>query len=242
MGHIIDPVEQWSAPARWRSMLRLASVSAVMVTCLIPLQATIFLLNPPPRTVVEYFELFQHNPLLGLLDLDLLLTVDYLAMVPLYLALHLVVRRRSATAALLALVFGLFSVVLFLVSREATFSMWMLSSQYASAVDPARQAALVASGQLLLTLYNGGTFGLSYLLGAVSTLLFSYPMWRHRIFGRAAGAVGVITGVTMLIPANAGTIGLALSLLSLIPTMIWLMLLARALNRAIDRTPAATAP
>lgn len=225
--------EERTALTPWRSMFRLASISAVVVACLIPLQAAVFLLSPPPATVLQYFDLFKHNPILGLLDLDLLLTVDYLALVPLYLSLYLVVRRRSATAALLGLVLGLFSVVLFLVSREATFSMWMLSSQYAAATDQSQQVALVAAGQVLLTLYNGGTFGLSYLLGAASTLLFSWAMWRHQVFGRAPGIVGIITGVTMLVPPNTGTLGLILAMVSLIPTAVWLVLLARAFHRTI---------
>jgi hypothetical protein len=49
-----------------------------------------------------------------------------------------------------------------------------------AAITEARQVALVGSGQMLLTLYSGGTFGVSYVLGAVSTLLFSGAMWRYR--------------------------------------------------------------
>lgn len=212
-------------------MFRLASICAIVVACLIPVQAGVFLLSPPPTTVLGYFELFRDNPILGLLDLDLLLTLDYLLMVPLYLALFLVLRRPAASTATLGLVFGLFSVLLFIVSREATFSMWMLSSQHSAATDPAQKAALLASGQLLLTVYNGSTFGISYILGAASTLLFSWSLWRHRVLGRAPGIVGIVTGLTMLVPPNTGTVGLILSLLSLIPTVIWLILLARAFPR-----------
>lgn len=229
----VDPAEL----AQWRPMLRLGRVGAIAVACLIPLQAAVFLISPPPASVQDYFTLFQHNPLLGLLDLDLLLTLDYLALIPLYLSLYLIVRRRAATSALLALVLGLFSIGLFLVSREATFSMWQLASQYVTTSDPVQQAALLAAGQSLLTLYNGGTFGLSYLLGAASTLLYSWPMWRQRMLGRATGLVGFITGLTMLVPANTGTIGLTLAMLSLIPTAIWLILLARGLNHTIKASP-----
>lgn len=229
---VMDGVAADPADVGWRPMFRVASVTAIVVTCLIPVQAAVFLLSPPPGTVPGYFALFQRNPFLGLLDLDLLLSLDYLLMVPLYLALFLALRRQARTPSLLALVSGLFSVVLFLVSREATFSMWMLSSQYAATSDPAQQAALLASGQLLLTAYNGGTFGVSYVLGAVSTLLFSWSLWRHRTFGPAPGIVGLVTGVTMLVPPNTGTPGLVLSLVSLIPTMVWLVLLARAFARA----------
>jgi hypothetical protein len=202
---------------------------------MIPLQAAVFLLSPPPTAVAGYFALFQANPLLGLLDLDLLLTLDYVVMIPFYLALFVLLRRREPSLALLALTLGLFSLALFFVSREATFSMWQLSTQYAVA-DEAGRAALLASGQTLLTLYNGGTFGLSYLLGAASTLLFSFAMLRTLLFGRAAAVVGLVTGVTMLVPPNTGGVGLVVAMLSLIPTAVWLVLLARGMLRKTQLT------
>jgi hypothetical protein len=54
--------------------------------------------------VLRYVDLFQRSPFLGLVDLDLLLIVDYLAMIP--LSLYVLVRRRSNTVALLGLVLG----------------------------------------------------------------------------------------------------------------------------------------
>jgi hypothetical protein len=219
----------------WRPIVRWGAVAAIVVLVMIPLQAAVFLLSPPPTTVAGYFALFQANPLLGLLDLDLLLTLDYVVMIPFYLALFVLLRRREPSLALLALTLGLFSLALFFVSREATFSMWQLSTQYAVA-DEAGRAALLASGQTLLTLYNGGTFGLSYLLGAASTLLFSFAMLRTLLFGRAAAVVGLVTGVTMLVPPNTGGVGLVVAMLSLIPTAVWLVLLARGMLRKTQLT------
>jgi hypothetical protein len=215
----------------WVPLFRLAAVTAVAVVCLIPLQAVVFLVSPPPQSVAGYFDLFQRNPFLGLVDLDLLLIADYLAMIPLYLSLYVLVKRRSNTLALLGLVLGLFSLVLFLVSREATFSMWMLSTQHAATSTDAQRAALDATGQMLLTMYNGGTFGLSYVLGALSTMLFSVALWRYETLGKAVGVVGVVTAVTMFVPPNVGPVGLVVAMLSLVPTAVWLILLARRLNR-----------
>lgn len=87
---------------------------------------------------------------------------------------------------------------------------------------------LLTTGQSLLTLYNGGTFTVSYLLGAVSALTYSAAMFAHRIFGRLPGLVGIITGLTMLVPPNIGSLGVIVAMLSLIPTAVWLILLARA--------------
>lgn len=227
---VVESMARDAAPAQWRGLLRLGAAAAIWVVVMIPLQAGVFLLSPPPRTVEGLFALFQRNPVLGLLDLDLLLSVDYIVMIPFYLALYAVLRRVAAAWALLALIFGLLSVTLFLVSREATFSMWLLSNEYAAA-PPTDRAPLLAAGQTLLTLFNGGTFATSYLLGAISTLLFSALMLRHRVLGRWAGPVGLATGLTMLIPANLGTIGLTVSMLSLLPTAVWLVLLSRHLLR-----------
>lgn len=227
--------------SRWRPVFGLAAASALLVTLLIPVQALVFILIPPPQTVPEYFELFQRNPVLGLLDLDLLLTFDYLAMIPFYLALFASIERVARGWAALALIVGLFSLALYLVSREATFSMWLLSSQHAAAGTAADRAAFVGAGQTLLTLYNGGTFGISYLLGAISTLVFSAVMFRRRIFGRLPGIVGIITGITMLVPPNVGPAGVVVAMLSLVPTVVWLILLSRAFLRLARAGGATTA-
>ena len=217
--------------APWRPLLRLGTVSAIVVVVMIPIQAAVFILSPPPTTVGDFFALFQRNPLLGLLDLDLLLTFDCLVMIPFYLTLFVLLRHVARSAALLALTLGLFSLVLFLFSRDATFSMWMVSDQYAVAGSEAQKAALMATGQTLPTLYNGGRFGLSYVLGAVSTLVFSGAMFKHPLFGRRPGTIGVFTGITMLIPPNSGRLGLTVAILSLAPTAVWRVVLARTFRR-----------
>lgn len=222
----------------WGGLVRLGAAAAVFVVAMIPIQAAVFIINPPPTTVEGFFASFQEDPLLGLLDLDLLLTLDYLVMIPFYLALYVVVRRAAPAWGLLALVVGLFSLVLFVVTREATFSMWLLSDQYAAATSETDKAALLAAGRALLTLYNGGTFATSYILGAVSTLIFSAVMVRHQIFGRLPGLVGILTGLTMLVPANAGHVGLTVAMVSLLPTAVWLILLIPHLLRIARARPA----
>lgn len=224
-------MDQFQAARTWRGLSRLGSCSALFVLVMIPVQAAVFLLNPPPVTAAEFFQLFQQNPFLGMLSLDVLLTLSYLVMIPFYLSLYGALRGRSPAWALLALITGLFSLVLFVVSREATFSMWSLSDQYAAASTDAERSALLAAGTGLLSLYNGGTFAISYLLGAVSTLVFSAALLRHRVFGWWPGAVGIVTGVSMLVPANAGPVGLVVAMVSLLPTAIWLILLIPGLWR-----------
>lgn len=221
-----------AAGKSWRGLIRVGAAGALLVLLIMPVQAAVFLASPPPETAEGFFRLFQDNPWLGLLSLDLLLTLNYLALMPFYLALYAVIRRASPAWALLALITGLCSVVLFVVSREATFSMWILSDQFDAAASESERAAILAAGTALLTVYNGSTFAISYLLGAASTLIYSAAMLRHGVFGKLPGVIGLVTGISMLVPANAGSVGLVVAMLSLIPTALWLILLVPRLLRA----------
>ena len=57
-------------------LIMVGVIAAMVVVVLIPLQAGVFVLSPPPGTA-EGFSAFQANPVLALVDLDLLLTLDY---------------------------------------------------------------------------------------------------------------------------------------------------------------------
>jgi hypothetical protein len=43
----------------WRGLVRLGAAAAVFVVVMIPLQAAVFILRPPPSTVEGFFALFQ---------------------------------------------------------------------------------------------------------------------------------------------------------------------------------------
>jgi hypothetical protein len=75
-----------SHASEWTWLYRIGGYAALLMFVLIPIQIVIFIAWPPPQTVQQYFTLFQHNRLLGLLELDLLLIVDNLLSIPLNLA------------------------------------------------------------------------------------------------------------------------------------------------------------
>jgi hypothetical protein len=122
---------------------------------------------------------------------------------------------------------GLLGATLMIVSREATFSMFSLSQQYALASSAPERAALEAAGQTLLTTYNGTAFSLGYFLTGLGLLLISAVMLRSALFSRLTGWAGVAAGVTGLIPASMGTPGFVLSFVSLLPLIVWLFLVGR---------------
>jgi Domain of unknown function (DUF4386) len=243
-GRVVDPRSlvrlRSGADARqqpWTSLYRIASVAAFSVVALIPIQAAIYVLWPPPTTVLGYFSVFQNNMVLGLLDLDLLLIVDQVLIVLVVLGLYIALRNANQSVMLVALAFGMIGALLFIVSREATFSMMWLSQQYAGSTSDADRAALTAAGQTLLTVYNGTAFSVGYFLSGLAMLLISTVMLRSAIFSRATGVAGVLAGVMGLVPASFGTVGFALSFVSLVPMLVWLILLGRRLSERAHGAP-----
>jgi uncharacterized protein DUF4386 len=221
----------------WTSLYRIASVAAFSIVALIPIQAVIYVLSPPPTTVLGYFSVFQNNLVLGLLDLDLLLLLDQLLIILVLLGLYIILRQANQSIMLVAVAVGIVGAVLFIVSREATFSMMWLSQQYSGSTSDADRASIVAAGQTLLTVYNGTAFSVGYFLSGLSMLLISIVMLRSAVFSRATGVAGVLAGVTGLVPASFGTLGFALSFISLVPLVVWLFLIGRRLFERAHGTP-----
>src|SRR5574341_760444 len=213
----------------WKSLYRVGGVAALLMFVLTLVQSFIFIAYPPPSTVIDYFTLFQKNKILGLLDLDLLLIVINILLILIYLALYAALSRFNKSYTAIALVIGLVGTTLFFASREATFGMLSLSDQYTAATTDAQRAMFLAAGQALLTIYNGIVFDLSYILGGLVILIFSIVMLQSNIFDKAIAYVGIVMGILMLMPPTVGTIVLLLSLISLVPTLIWLIPIARRL-------------
>jgi len=220
-------LEKTTPTSGWHTLFRLAGIAALMIVALIPVQALVYILWPPPTNVLDYFSVFQRNAVLGLLDLDLLLIVDQLLIVVVMLGLYIALRHADPSLMLVGIAAGLVGAVLMIVSREATFSMYSLSQQYAAATSAAERAALEAAGQTLLTVYNGTSFSVGYFLTGLATLLVSTVMLRSSLFSRLTGVAGIAAGVTGLVPASMGALGFVLSFLSLIPLIVWLFLVAR---------------
>ncbi len=210
----------------FRQLYTIAGICAAIIAALIPIQAFIFIAFPPPSTAIGYFELFQKHKILGLLDLDLLLSLDNLLTIVIFLGLYNVMKRTNKSLMTIALAFSLVGIVLYLVSREATFSMLMLSNQYAAATTDVQKTALLAAGQTMLTVFNGSAFDVSYVIGGIAILMVSIVMTRNEFFGKAVAYTGMVMGILMLLPPTVGTVGLYVSMLSLLPTIAWLIMLS----------------
>ena len=83
----------------------------------------------------------------------------------------------------------------------------------------------------MLAIYGGTAFDVYYVFNAVTLLIFSVLILRNPLFTRTIAAMGLASGILMIIPSTAGSIGLMLSLVSLLPWIVFLILITPRLFR-----------
>ncbi|MDX9775560.1 MAG: hypothetical protein RBT40_06370, partial [Petrimonas sp.] len=77
--------------------------------------------------------------------------------------------------------------------------------------------------------YTGTAFDVYYVFNAITLILISMTMYKSRDFGRSSATWGLVAGIFMIIPSTAGTLGLICSLLSLVPWIVFSVLIGRRL-------------
>ncbi len=224
-----------------RSFYLLAHRLTLVMLALIPLQIVVFVAAPPPATVEGFFALFQRQPLLGLLSLDLLYLLNNAILIVIYLALFLLlVNPKAHTASnpilsvppftLLALVFSLVGIACYYPSNPA-FEMLTLSRAWSTA-PAGGQSILLAAGEAVMAGYTGTAFDAYYVMNSISLILFAVALLRDGRFAKSLGAWGLASGILMIVPSSAGLPGMVFSLLSLVPWMVFIALLLGAFRSA----------
>jgi hypothetical protein len=207
----------------FQPLYRVAQFLALIMLILIPLQIVIYVIAPPPDTVIGFFELYQKNPFLGLLSLDFLYLFNNMIIVIIYLALFVLLYREKPVTVLLALILGLIGIACYYPSNPA-FEMLTLSNQYFQ-VLPEQQTIYLAAGEALMAGYTGTTFDVYYVLSTICLLLFAYALIKSPQFKKSVGLWGLASGFFMIVPSSVGVLGMIFSLLSLIPWVVFIALL-----------------
>ena len=235
----IDPGEHWSV------LLRVAAVAALLSAVCIPVQVAVFLAWPPPLdgTTVDWFTLLREQRLAGLVDLDLLLVVDNVLLIPVLLALAVALRSTSRSVVLLAVALGMTSVLMYLATNPAV-QMAGLSEQYAAAATDADRAAITAAGAAALATWQGTAFHTAYLLGSVAGILLGVVMLRGGVFSRPAAVLAIAAnsvGLGLYVPG----IGVYIAVFSVVFLEVWYVLIGwrlLQLGRAGAPLPGASGP
>ena len=221
---LVDALHAKTTESAWKSLYRVGAVAALVVVLFYVIQIIVLVISPPPNTVIGYFTLFHKNALLGLLDLDLLSIADYALFVPLFLALYIALRRVSPSFMAIATALGLIGIATYFASNTA-FEMLSLSNQYAAATTDVQRSMFMASGQAMLAIYQGTAFGLSYIFLAIASLIISVVMLWSTTFGKVTAVVGIVANA-LAVGFFVPTIGVFLSLISVVALLIWYVLIA----------------
>jgi hypothetical protein len=231
-----QPTQPASPEFRGQGLCKLGGVTAIAIGLLLIGEIIVYATLPRSTTVVEHFEVFNENSLVGLLTFDLLGMVAYILFVPTVLALYGILRRTSETVMAVATVLFFVGVAEFFATNTG-FSMLSLSDQYATATTDVERERLLAAGQAMLTIFNENAFLVSYVIVSASWTMMATAMLRSDLFSRFTAIAGMLAGMAGIVAVvlehvtfiDGLAIAIALYFLAIVFLFIWVLLLGRRL-------------
>lgn len=208
------------------NIYRISGIATWIIVLLIPIQIFIYGMYPPPDSAQGFFELFNDNWILGLLSLDMLYIVNNTLMILVYLGLFAALKKTNLAYMTIALVFGFIGIASYY-SSTVIFEMKALSHQFMETSSIELKEQILSSGNLLLLRYKGTAFDIYYILNALTLIIASRVMFMDNTFSKSTAIWGLIAGGLMIIPSTAGMIGLTMSLVSLIPWIVFSIMIAK---------------
>jgi hypothetical protein len=225
----IDRPQTGAVSAGWKGLYRLAGGSAIIQVVIVVIQLVVFMSAPPPLegTALDWFKLFQKNPIIGLIDFELLMVLYTILCIPIALALYILLRHTSPTWMVIFLALSILGVMCFIAARPA-FEMLYLSHAYADAITDTQKAVLLAGGEAHLATFHGTAFYLNYILGSLTGIIISLVILRSNILSKGTAYVRIASSVCdfgLFLPV----IGMWIAILSVLFLVIWDILIARRL-------------
>lgn len=185
-----------TSDSKWNGLYKVGAASALICALMYLITLAIYIpanrAGPPPGNVIEWFALFQSNPITGLFFLGLADIIIMILWGPMSLALYFALRQTNRTWTILATAFVFVGIAVYLATNTA-FSMLYLSHQFTSATTELEKTLALAAGQSMIALSEGtgGRYaGMS--LAWLSGLILSIIMLRSTDFNKATAWVGII--------------------------------------------------
>lgn len=224
-----DRSQAAAALSGWAGLYKLAGVSALLQVAIVINQLVIFMSAPPPLegTALEWFKLFQENPIIGLIDFEFLMVIYVILCIPIALALYTILRPVNPSWTAVYLTLTLLGVMCFIAARPA-FEMLYLSQAYAAAQNDAQRAMLLAAGEAKVAAFHGTAFYINYILGSLTGLIISLVMLQSTLFSKKISYVRIASSVCdfgLFLPV----VGMFISILSVLFLAIWNIMIARRL-------------
>jgi len=228
-----------TADSAYKSLYRLGGAAALVVVLLILGVVIGFTVYPQPSTVSDWFELFQSNKVIGLLDFWGLEVPMYAMYALVFLALYVALREADQGRMAIAITFSLLGVGIFLATNNP-FSMLSLSDQYAAATTDTQRTMLLAAGQAVLANTSQrvvGGFNVGLFLVSVAGLIVSSVMLRSSSFSRSTAYVGILAHTLSLVDylrqivTQSAIIALLVILPNALLIAVWYVLVGRRLYK-----------
>ena len=178
----------------YRSLYRLGGVGALIVAILTVFEVIVFTIYPQPNTVSGWFELFQANPIIGILNFWGLETPMYAMFALVFLALFFVLKSVNQSGMAIALTLALLGTAIFFATNNP-YSMLSLSNKYAAATTDVERSTLLAAGEAVLANTNQraiGGFNIGLFLVSLAGLIVSSVMLNETPFSRSTAYVGIL--------------------------------------------------
>jgi len=209
------------------SLYRLGGIAAWTAALLTVGEVILFIFYPQPETVMGWFELFQENWFLGLLEFWGLEIPMYILFALVFLALYFALRKVNENAMAIALMLALLGIGVFLATNNP-FSMLSLSKQHAAAATEEQRSALLAAGEALLANTNQRAVGgvnMGLFLVSIAGLIVSVVMLQGGPFGRTTAYAGIAAFALSLADylRQALTDSAVVALLLILPNVLFLM-------------------
>ena len=226
------------ANSKWEGLYKAGGTGALIVGTLLLIEMIAYLVTSAPELTdaAGWFNLFQNNRFIGLIDFGILELYGMVLFVPMFLALYVVLRRASESYMAIAAILA-FAGIAVNFATSKLFSLLTLSDLYAAATAEVMKSQFLAAGRATLAVSALGGIGGSVEGGiplAVSGLIIAVIMLRSNILGRAVGYLGILAngiGLVMyfnaaLAPAMSGSPFFAIFFLF---SVIWFILIGRKL-------------
>jgi hypothetical protein len=176
-----------------KSLYKIGGAAALLCALMYFIALVIYIpayrVGPPPGTVLEWFALFQADPVTGLFFLGLADVVIMFLWVGVALALYAALKQSNRTWSRIATAFVFVGIAVFLATNTA-FSMLYLSHQYAAATTDAQKSIVLAAGQAIIAI-SEGTGGRMPLAGFAG-LIISIVMLGSKTFSKATAWAGIL--------------------------------------------------
>jgi hypothetical protein len=208
-------------------LYRLGGMAALIAVALVPIQVGVFSAFPYPETAEGWFGLLRDNPFAGLVDLDALLVVDNVLLIPIALAVYAVLRHEDPAIVTVATAGWLLSVVLMIASNPAV-EMLSLTARFDAASTEAERTAIAGGAEAVLATWDGTGFQVAYVLGQLAGIALGLTMLRGSAFGRAV-PLTMIAGNAIGFGYYLPKVGLAISALAGLVLWAWYFLIGRRL-------------